>query len=505
MTLWLVHKYGSKWMDQHHRSTHYRAPDGEWEHRIDLDANPSPAVMSDGICGGAPHRVWLEDDGEPMAARVIYDQKYPGTPAEDITDRQSPTVRVGSSGGHFTVDDDGREPPPLPGDKPPYRVPLMADLEVLPADAPVAASTFSGGGGSCLGYRYAGFRVAWANEFVDAARDTYRANFPTTILDGRDIRQVTAEQILDELHLERGGLDLLDGSPPCQSFSTAGKRQKGWGKVAKHGDGSEQRSDNLFPEFIRLVEGLQPRSFVAENVSGLVKGVAKGYFKEILAGLRAAGYRVDAALVDAQWCGVPQQRVRLIFQGMREDLGIDPVFPTPLPYRYSVREALWDLTPGIVAHKAMASGHVEEWRDPDGPSATITTNPGRRTTHSGELLVNEEPVVTDDAARAAHPDEPSPTVLAQCRGWSDIAVEDDDLFERVEVAGRNPNGGYALTPTRRRLSIAELRRICSFPDDFELVGTYAEQWARLGNAVPPLMMARVAQEIHAALGRVRHP
>jgi DNA (cytosine-5)-methyltransferase 1 len=79
---------------------------------------------------------------------------------------------------------------------------------------------------------------------------------------------------------------------------------------------------------------------VAENVSGLVKGVAKGYFLEILAKLKACGYRVGCKVLDAQWLGVPQARQRTIFVGVREDLGKEPVFPKPLAYRYSLREAL---------------------------------------------------------------------------------------------------------------------------------------------------------------------
>ena len=87
------------------------------------------------------------------------------------------------------------------------------------------------------------------------------------------------------------------------------------------------------------MEGIKPKVFVAENVSGLVKGVAKGYFKEILSKLKECGYNVRTRLLDAQWLGVPQRRQRLFFIGVRDDLGIEPAFPKPLPYRYSVRDA----------------------------------------------------------------------------------------------------------------------------------------------------------------------
>src|SRR4051812_19979372 len=225
-------------------------------------------------------------------------------------------------------------------DKPPYRVPSMAEVRAVPGNGLTAASTFSGCGGSSLGYRMAGFRVAWASEFVEAARDTYRAN-SDTVVDGRDIRDLTAGDVLAGAGVGYGELDLLDGSPPCASFSTAGSRHKAWGQTKKYSDTS-QRTDDLFFEYARLIDGVAPRVFVAENVSGLVKGSAKGYFKDILAALQACGdgYRVSARVLNAAWLGVPQARQRLFFVGVRRDLERPPVHPAPLPYQYSVRDAL---------------------------------------------------------------------------------------------------------------------------------------------------------------------
>lgn len=96
-----------------------------------------------------------------------------------------------------------------------YLIPSVADLEATDWNGYTVASTFAGGGGSSTGYRMAGFRIAYANEFVEAARDTYAANArPGTILDGRDIREVDPAALLDDLGIDVGDLDLLDGSPP---------------------------------------------------------------------------------------------------------------------------------------------------------------------------------------------------------------------------------------------------------------------------------------------------
>ena len=151
--------------------------------------------------------------------------------------------------------------------KPVYRVPSMVKINELEPNGFTAISTFSGCGGSSLGYRMAGFKVLYANEFIEAARHTCTANKRDyTYLDGRDIRTVTADNILGIIGLKRGELDLFDGSPPCASFSTSGKREKAWGKVKKYSD-KAQRVDDLFFEYARLLEGLQPKTFVAEKVS----------------------------------------------------------------------------------------------------------------------------------------------------------------------------------------------------------------------------------------------
>jgi DNA (cytosine-5)-methyltransferase 1 len=374
----------------------------------------------------------------------------------------------------------------------------MAEIAALPFNGYKVVSTFSGCGGSSLGYRMAGFKVLWANEFVKEAQDVYRANFPDTILDTRDIRRVDPGDILTATGLKRGELDLLDGSPPCSSFSTAGKRAKGWGKSHAYSTGRVQRTDDLFFEYVRLLDGLQPRAFVAENVSGLVKGVGKGYFLDILAALRGAGYRVAARLLDAQWLGVPQARQRLIFVGTRLDLDVEPAFPAPLAYRYSVRDAL----PWISSIMLGKHGFVDQ-RDLDGRTPLPTVMAHGLTSFKYEV-----------GARVIH-DTSGVEPEADMRRFA-VGRELDKLgqgeqsaryFQLTRAGLAEPSGtitargGDASTaavahPTEcRKFSIAELRRICAFPDDFVLTGTYAQQWERLGRAVPPVMMRAIAETI----------
>lgn len=356
----------------------------------------------------------------------------------------------------------------------------MAEISELEPNGFKVASTFSGAGGSSLGYRMAGFSVVWASEFIPAAAEVYELNkAPYTVLDRRDIREVSGREILEASGVE--DIDLLDGSPPCASFSTAGKREAGWGHVKKYSDGS-QRVDDLFFEFARILGELKPKTFVAENVSGLVKGTAKGYFKRILSELRGSGYNVRAKLLDAQWLGVPQARQRLIFVGVRNDLGLEPVFPKPLPYRYSVRDAI----PWI--------RKIEGANGFDGHAYQLANKLAATIQQSRTLNVEAEAWMSR---------------YATGREWEKLSIgeQSERYFQLVKSSPDKPvgtitasGGGASLASVshpyeNRKFSIAELKRLCGFPDDFKLSGTYAQQWERLGRAVPPVMMAAIARAV----------
>lgn len=373
--------------------------------------------------------------------------------------------------------------------KPIFSIPSMAEINALEWNGLNAISTFSGCGGSSLGYRMAGYRVLYANEFIDAARDTYSANKRDyTYLDGRDIRTVTSDSILEIIGLKRGDLDLLDGSPPCASFSTAGKREKAWGKVKKYSD-KAQRVDDLFFEFSRLLEGLQPKVFVAENVSGLIKGTAKGYFLEILATLKKAGYNVEAKLLDAQWLGVPQARQRLIFIGTRADLPIRPAFPKPLPYRYTLRDAL----PWIHSVHQIEVYDEGERITTDSPVPTITQS-GIGAKRLEKHYVEAE----SDISRYCTGREWDKLKQGQqsSKYFNLVRADLDQPSPTICASHGSPGIASVTHPLeKRKFSIEELKRICGFPDDFILTGTYKQQWERLGRAVPPVMMSHIASTL----------
>lgn len=182
-------------------------------------------------------------------------------------------------------------------------------------DAPTVISTFAGGGGSSLGYSMAGYRELLAVEWDNNAVETFRLNFPDVPVYHGDIAKLSVEECLRLAGIKPGELDVLDGSPPCQGFSTAGKRIL------------DDPRNQLFREYVRLLRGLRPKVFVMENVSGMVKGKMKLVFAEIMRELKASGYRVSARLLNAMYFNVPQSRERMIFIGVREDLEIEPSHP----------------------------------------------------------------------------------------------------------------------------------------------------------------------------------
>ncbi len=389
--------------------------------------------------------------------------------------------------------------------KPLYRVPLMSEIARMPWNGKKVCSTFSGCGGSSLGYKMAGFKVLWANEFIPAAQETYEANHPTTILDKRDIRLVQPSDIFEATGLGEGELDLFDGSPPCKDFSMAGNRDWESGKVKKYSD-TKQRTDDLFDEYIRLLRGLMPKTFVAENVAGMTIGKAMEFlgdfqedmFKEtdntVLNKFLDSGYVVGYRVLNAADLGVPQSRRRIIFVGVRRDLakqyGLQPTWPRHVGYVYSIKDAI----PWIIKAYDGKESTIDASTN---PAPTILASDGKR------------PVSSFDQGLGYVEAESDITKYCTGREWDKIKPGEasDKYFQLVKadpdqacptICASHGSGGIASVVhpfEKRKWSIAELKRICGFPDDFILTGTYAKQWERLGRAVPPVMMKHVAATV----------
>jgi len=179
-------------------------------------------------------------------------------------------------------------------------------------------SCFACGGGSTMGYKLAGFDVIGHNDIDARMIEVYKVNHnPKYSYHESIVTFAKRKDLPSELY----DLDILDGSPPCSSFSTAGNREKDWGKEKKFREGQElQVLDTLFFDFIDLANELQPKVVIAENVKGLILGVAKEYVKKIYKEFDKSGYYCQHWLLDASKMGVPQKRERVFFICLRKDL-----------------------------------------------------------------------------------------------------------------------------------------------------------------------------------------
>lgn len=305
-------------------------------------------------------------------------------------------------------------------------------------------STFAGCGGSSLGYKWAGFEELLAIDFDDNAVETFKLNFDTPIWN-RDIKDCSGQEILDFCKINKGDLDILDGSPPCQGFSTAGKRNL-----------NDARND-LFIEFVRLIDELQPRVFIMENVSGMMKGGYKGKFNQILQTLKDTGYNVKVKLMNAMWYEVPQSRERLFFIGVRKDIGLEPVYPEPIKKI-------------ITTKKAFENMPSEQTREtPRGNLISLVSQ-----IKQGETASKYHHKGNYFGTHRLDWEKPSPTLIKTAGATMNLLL--------------HPNIDAGI-------SINEAKRLCSFPDNYNMTGSYNEKWARLGNAVMPKMMYHIAKTI----------
>jgi len=349
-------------------------------------------------------------------------------------------------------------------------------------------STFAGGGGSSTGYRLAGGNILAINEFVEEARNTYHANFPHTLIIPDDIKKLSGKDFLEPFDMKPGQLDILDGSPPCSAFSVAGKlshgkggkHSDGWGQTKKYSDDQiVENIEDLFFEFLRVADEIKPKVIVGENVKGLTVGEAKEYFNRINNEFSNIGYDVSAKVLDAKHFGVPQTRARTIFIGVRQDItsqigltfmNIASIFPSENKELVSLEEGL----EGLEIDKEEAKWLEEKWHNTAYYKATSSLMPA-----------DPEKVLSGDdyGQRAKHFNmkrasrfKPAPTVTAMGSGAT--------------------NAGTIHWNVQRKLTIKELKRIMSLPDDFKLTGTFNQQAERCGRMVPSLMMKAIAESIY---------
>jgi len=315
-------------------------------------------------------------------------------------------------------------------------------------------SLFTGAGGLDLGFKKAGFKIVWANEYDKSIWKTFEYNFPETKLDKRSIVDIKSEELPE--------VDGIIGGPPCQSWSEAGA-----------GRGIDDHRGQLFFEYIRILKDKQPKFFLAENVSGILLPKHKQAFLNIITEFKSVGYNVKYALLNASDYRVPQDRKRVIIIGIRSDLDLKYEFPHKQYVRKTLYDAIGDLKDPLPAKFNNKANNPVDLSIPNHEFM----NGGYSTIYMSRNRVrgwDEVSFTIQAGGRHApiHPSAPKMTFVEQ----------------NVRIFAKDQEYKY------RRLSVRECARIQTFPDNFIFIYTsIADGYKMIGNAVP-VEFARILAE-----------
>jgi DNA (cytosine-5)-methyltransferase 1 len=334
---------------------------------------------------------------------------------------------------------------------------------VFTKDKGTVFSCFACGGGSSFGYKLAGFDVLGCNEIDPKMIEAYRTNHKPKY---SYLEPIQTFKLRKDLPKELYNLDILDGSPPCSSFSMAGNREKDWGKEKKFREGqSEQVLDTLFFDFIDLAKKLQPKVVVAENVKGLLMGEAIAYVREIYKQFDEAGYYCQHWLLDASKMGVPQRRERVFFIALRKDLAAP----------FLIQQDMFTQVPEL----------------------KIEFN--ERPIYFGEYKKANGQKLTDHAMKAWECKKPTDRGISDSKvhaGMKESDFNNSYCFDN-EVIGTITGKGrhsFILYSDPCYISDEEMCLAGTFPLDYNCVQTNIGYIT--GMSVPPVMTAQIATEIY---------
>lgn len=327
-------------------------------------------------------------------------------------------------------------------------------------------SLFSGAGGLDLGFHNAGFKTAVANEFDSKICPTFRRNFPDVCLIEGDIRNINESFFPDKI-------DGIIGGPPCQSWSEGGAKR-----------GIDDPRGQLFRDYIRILQAVQPLFFVAENVSGMLAPRNAKAVEEFLNEFRNAGkgYDVQMKMLNAKDYGVPEDRDRVFYIGFRKDLGItDYEYPTPVIPRITLREAIGDLQETAIPAK--------EKNHTNGKACKVLNH---------EYYIGGFSPIFLSRNRVRSWDDQGFTVQAsgrQCQLHPQAPqMIKIDANKQIFVPGKEH--------LYRRMTVREVARLQTFPDNFEFVYEDVNMgYKMIGNAVPVNLAYHVAMSIRHALDK----
>jgi DNA (cytosine-5)-methyltransferase 1 len=322
-------------------------------------------------------------------------------------------------------------------------------------------SCFACGGGSTMGYKLAGFDVLGCNEIDPKMMEAYRTNHNPKY---SYLEPIQTFKLRKDLPEELYNLDILDGSPPCSSFSMAGNREKDWGKEKKFREGqSEQVLDNLFFDFIDLAKELQPKVVVAENVKGLLLGNAKEYVRKIYREFDLAGYYCQHWLLDASKMGVPQRRERVFFIAMRKDIAKDFLY----------QKDLFTVVPKFEL----------EFNEPEITFKEIADNEDKSIKDNTKISTFWDLVQFGESFSKVHP---------KGSFFNDNKSNPNRALPTITADAGHGSWHYAI---KRPINDLEAKKAGSYPLDYKFCRNKPKYL--IGMSVPPVMTAQIATEIYS--------
>lgn len=326
-------------------------------------------------------------------------------------------------------------------------------------------SCFACGGGSTMGYKLAGFDVIGHNDIDKKMVEVYKENHKPKY---SFLESITTFAKRKDLPKELYELDILDGSPPCSSFSMAGNREKDWGKEKVFREGqSEQVLDTLFFDFIDLAKELQPKVVIAENVKGLLLGNAREYVRNIYKAFDEAGYYCQHFLFDASKMGVPQRRERVFFISLRKDLSSKFFYQQDM-FTIKPKIEFNYNKPGIIFEEIYQKGVLSTKHTQNSPLHNYWKNRKLSDTSIGEIVKRVDNRFSMLSVMLIHNDKICPTFTRQDRTI---------LYEEYRSINKN-----------------EACLVQSFPLDYNFI---TKQWGYIiGMSVPPIMIAQIASQVY---------
>jgi len=350
-------------------------------------------------------------------------------------------------------------------------------------------STFAGGGGSSTGYKLAGGKVLFVNEFVPEAVETYKSNYPETPVEPGDIRasnhgKQQVERLFEKYGIKKGDLDILDGSPPCSPFSSAkGKRNsdKDPNEYVAYSDVKQKRVDALIHDYVFMASVMQPKVCIFENVPEIAK--ADQYIHAIER-LRKNGYLITGKVLIASDYGAPQDRERLITIAARKDIasgaGIEDEFSLFL-----------DVFPLATVDKPISVREALEGAPLDEEQRQMLLSFARRGAEHELIQLLPHAPLEPRRVKDMKPNYSSNFLLTRA-SWNHPSTT-------ITATGATGRGGVLHPDEDRVFTIPELRRLFGLPDDFKLTGTFDQKAERIGRMVPPALTMAVACSVYERL------